>query len=112
VFGKNCRYDLDSVCHYFGIDTSIRDRFGHNALGDCILTAKVYAYYPELVSFKAKTTQVPGKQRAKATRAPVKTTASARNQPAKFTPLTIVQQTQDESWLGQAVGYLKKLFGN
>ncbi|KAL0479652.1 DNA polymerase III subunit epsilon [Acrasis kona] len=44
---KSC--DLDSVCFYFGVDSSVRDRFGHNALSDAMLTAKIFVYYDELV---------------------------------------------------------------
>ncbi len=89
---------MESVCHYFGIDSSIRDRFGHNALGDCILTAKIYSYYPELVNFKASK--------------PVST--SAESQPSTETttvaPLRIVDPNQDDSWFGSALSYIKKLF--
>jgi len=48
---KNSSYDLDSACHYFGIDRKLRDEFGHTAKGDTELTAELLLGLKEFVQW-------------------------------------------------------------
>ena len=50
LFGRNYQADLDSACHYFGISSHERKRFGHSALADAHLTAKVFLAEKKLVA--------------------------------------------------------------
>lgn len=37
----NWSSDLDSLCYYFGINKSFREKYGHSALGDAQITATI-----------------------------------------------------------------------